>query len=197
MRHASRPRAAPSLFRLLARGIRLILGVGTVLCIVAVVAVYIFAATNTARLVPVMSNSMAPDMPVGALALTVPVGRADVKVGDVIVFTDPDRPTIRVIHRIVHIFGPDEAEKFSNWSPDQLTASTKGDNNPTADPWILTVADTTIWRMDRSVDYLGQPAIWFETPIIRLWGFGAAGIALVCWLLALVWRRPKAGPVAR
>jgi signal peptidase len=191
MRHATRERAVPSLFRLLARAIRLIFEVLTVVFIVAAAAVYIFAATNIARLVPVMSNSMAPDMPVGALALTVPVARADIKVGDVIVFTDPDHPTIRVIHRVVHIYGQDEAEKFGNWNPNQLTASTKGDNNPTADPWILTVGDATIWRMDWSFEHLGQPAIWFETPSIRLWGFGAAGIALVCWLLALVWRRPK------
>jgi signal peptidase len=190
MRQSTHSRAVHSAFSLIARGIRMIAGVGTVLCIIALVAVYVFSATNTARLVPVMSNSMAPDMPVGALAVTVPVARTDIAVDDVIVFTDPDHPTIRVIHRVVHVFGPDEAAKFSNWDPDLLVASTKGDNNPTADPWTLTVADATIWRLDRSFPYLGQPAIWFETPSIRFWGFGAAGIFLVSWLLVLVWRRP-------
>lgn len=195
MRHSTRPRAVPAVFRQLARGIRIIGGVGAVLCIAAVVAVYILSATNTARLVPVMSNSMAPDMPVASLALTLPVARAEIKAGDVIVFTDPDHPTIRVIHRVVHIYGPDEAAKFTNWDPNQLIAGTKGDNNPSVDPWTVTIADTTIWRLDRSLPYLGQPAIWFETPTIRLWGFGAGGVALVGWMLVLVWRRPKLEPV--
>jgi signal peptidase len=196
MRHANRSRVVPSLFCLLARGIRIICGIGAVACIAVVVGVYIMSATNTARLVPVMSNSMAPDMPVGALAVTLPVPRSDIKVGDVIVFTDPDHPVIRVIHRVTHIFGPDESAKFTHWDPNQLTASTKGDNNPTADPWTLTVADATIWRLDRSLAYLGQPAIWFETPTVRLWGFGVAGIALIAWLLMLVWRRPAPEEVA-
>ena len=191
MRHSTRSRAVPAVFRLLARGIRFITGTAAVLCIAAILAVFILSATDTARLVPVMSNSMAPDMPVGALALTLPVARADITVGDVIVFTDPDHPTIRVIHRIVHVYGPDEASKFTNWDPTQLTASTMGDNNPVADPWTLTVADATIWRLDRSLPYLGQPAIWFETPAIRFWGFSVAGIALIGWMLVLVWRRPK------
>jgi signal peptidase len=121
MRHAIRARAVPPAFRLVARGFRLLAGIGTVLCIVAVVAVYVLSATNTARLVPVLSNSMAPDMPVGSLALTLPAARADIRVGDVIVFTDPDHPTIRVIHRVVHIYGSDEAASFTDWDPNQLT----------------------------------------------------------------------------
>jgi signal peptidase len=192
MRHAIRSRSVPSAFRVARVSIRLIGGIGAVLCVLAAVTVYGLSATNTARLVPVMSNSMAPGMAVGSLALTLPVSRDDIRVGDVIVFTDPDHPTIRVIHRIIHIYGPDEASSFTNWVPNQLIASTKGDNNPQADPWTVTVSDATIWRLDRSLPYLGEPAMWFENPSIRLWGFGAGGAALIGWILVIIWRRPSA-----
>lgn len=192
MRHALRQRTVPLVFRLLGRSSRLIGGMGAVLLILAAVAVYGLSVTNTARLVPVMSNSMAPGMAVGSLALTLPVSRDDIRVGDVIVFTDPDHPTIRVIHRVIHIYGADEAASFTDWVPNQLIASTKGDNNPQADPWTLTVSDATIWRLDRSLPYLGEPAMWFGNPSIRLWGFGAGGAALIGWILVIIWRRPSA-----
>jgi signal peptidase len=171
---------------------RIVGGIAAALVIAAIVAVLVLSSTSTARFVPVLSNSMAPIMPIGALALTVPVPRADIKVGDVIVFTNPNHPAIRVIHRIIHIYGADEAQKFTNWNENQLTASTKGDNNPTADPWTVTISDPIVWRLAHSEKYLGYPAIWFQTPTIRLWGFGAAGVALVAWMLVLVWRKPAA-----
>lgn len=173
--------------------VRILGSIAAALVIAAIIAVLVLSSTSTARFVPVLSNSMAPTMPIGALALTVPVPRAAIKVGDVIVFTNPDHPAIRVIHRIIHIYGPEEASKFSNWRADQLTAETKGDNNPTADPWTLAIADPTIWRLEHSQKYFGYPAIWFQTPTIRLWGFGAAGAALVAWMLVLVWRKPADG----
>lgn len=199
MQHSTRHRAVPSsLLRTLGRKtrgtIRIIGIVAAALCVASVVAIFAFSSTNTVRFVPVMSNSMAPNMPVGSLALTSPVARADIKVGDVIVFIDPDHPTILVIHRIVHIYGPDEAAKFTNYNPNVLTASTKGDNNPSVDPWTLTVADATIWRLNRAIPEVGQPAIWFDNPVVRVWGFSAAGIALIIWMLVVIWRR--AAPVA-
>jgi signal peptidase len=56
------------------------------------------------------------------------------------------------------------------------------------------VADATVWRLERSLPYLGQPAMWFETPVIRLWGFGAGGAALIGWMLVVIWRRPSREP---
>lgn len=187
----SSPRQIPGSPR--QRGARFIRVVGVVvaaLCLAAIAAVMLLSTTNTARLVPVLSNSMAPGMSIGSLAVTVPTPRSDIRVGDVIVFIDPDHPTIRIIHRIVHIYGADEASKFTNWKADELTASTKGDNNPTADPWTVTISAPIIWRMVYSAPHLGEPAIWFQTPTIRLWGFGTVGAGLVIWALVLVWRRP-------
>jgi signal peptidase len=173
------------------RALRLVGMIAAALSVIVVAAVLILSLTNTARFVPVLSDSMAPSMPVGALALTMPVPRSDIRVGDVIVFTDPDHPSIRVIHRVEHIYRENQASQFTNWRADQLTASTKGDNNPAIDPWTVTIADSTIWRLVGSAPNVGYPAIWFLTPTFRLWGFGAAGIALITWMLVLVWRRPS------
>lgn len=190
MTSAHRHRGAAPARRRLSAVIRIVGAFGAVVCLSAVAAVLILSLTNTARFVPVLSNSMAPTIPVGSLALTVPVSRNDIRVGDVIVFTDPNHPTIRVIHRVVHLYGADEASQFSNWKADELTAMTKGDNNPQADPWTVTIADATVWRLAAFAPGAGLPVIWFLTPTVRLWTFGAAGVALVSWLIVLVWRRP-------
>lgn len=192
MTRTRRQREMSSALRRLRFAARLTGGIVAALIITAIAAVILLSTTATARLVPVLSNSMAPAMPVGSLALTLPVARADIAVGDVIVFSDPNRPSIRVIHRVVHIYGADEAHKFSNWKADEFIASTKGDNNATVDPWTVTIADPIIWRLSRSANYLGLPAIWFQTPTIRLWGFSIVGVLFITWMLVVVWRRPPA-----
>lgn len=190
MRDDFRSHAVPSVVKHVRRVIRVGSALAAILIIAVVVGVYVLSATNAVRFVPVLSNSMAPSMPVGALAVTHPVARQDVAVGDVIVFTDPNNPRIRVIHRVLHIYGADEASKFTNWHADELIAKTKGDNNPDADPWVLKIDEPTIWRLERSFAEFGKPAIWFDIPVVRTWVFGAAGVALVGWMLALVWWRP-------
>jgi signal peptidase len=155
------------------------------------VTVFVLSATGMARFVPVLSDSMAPEMPVGSLALTLPVAQSDIAEGDVIVFTNPNRPSVRVIHRITHIFGADEAQSFSNWSSDTLFASTKGDNNAEADPWVVVTTDANVWRVYTSVPFIGQPAIWLSQPLTPVWLIGAAVLAGVVWLMRRIWSRTE------
>jgi len=56
----------------------------------------------------VRSGSMEPEMPVGALAVTLPIAPEEVKVGDIIVFQPPRHPTVMnpdvtVSHRVIEI----------------------------------------------------------------------------------------------
>lgn len=178
--------------RRIAFAIRVVITGFTGLGVLLSVAIFVFSATGTARLVPVLSNSMAPNMPVGSMALTIPVSESSIQVGDVIVFSNPTQPSTRVIHRITHVYGLDEAEQFSNWSPDVLFATTQGDNNPQADPWIVTIADATIWRLQTSVPFLGYPAIWLAHPLVPIWLLAAGVLVVVLWILRSVWRRPRA-----
>jgi signal peptidase len=68
----------------------------------------------------VLTGSMEPHLPVGSVAVTVPVDPANVRVGDVIAFTQEDRT---ISHRVIKIGGKAGARSFV----------TKGDANPTPD----------------------------------------------------------------
>jgi len=153
------------------------------------VAIFVLSATGTARFVPVLSDSMAPDMPVGSLAFTIPVPRDSIVVGDVIVFSNPNQPSMRVIHRVTHVYGPDEASAFSNWSPSIFFATTQGDNNPNTDPWVVAISDDTVWRLQTSFPFIGQPAIWLAQPLSAVWLIAAGVLAGVAWILRAVWGR--------
>jgi signal peptidase len=174
----------------LARVITALGGVVSVALALVVVAVLLLSVTGTARFVPVLSNSMAPGMPVGSLAVTQPVARDDTAVGDVIVFTAPVGPAIRVIHRVITVYGPESADLIEGWTPDLLVMETQGDNNPSPDPWIVTVSDDEIQRRTAVVPYLGWPGVWLSDPSARSVAFGAAGALVTAWALVAVWRRP-------
>jgi signal peptidase len=165
-------------------------GIATVGLVLAVAAVIALSALGVSRFVPVLSNSMAPGMPVGSLAITVPEPRTDVAVGDVVVFTAPLGPSVRVIHRVTRVFGPDDADQLEDWSADRLAIQTKGDNNPAGDPWIVTIGDDAVWRRSAVVPLLGWPFVWLGDPTVRLVAFAVAGAGATAWALSAVWRRP-------
>jgi signal peptidase len=166
-------------------------GLATTVVAVAVVAIVALSALGITRLVPVLSNSMAPGMPVGSLAITAPTPRTDVAVGDVVVFTAPVGPRVRVIHRVTRVFGAEDAALLEGWSPDRLAMQTKGDNNPAGDPWIVTIGDDAVWERTAVVPLLGWPFVWLGDPLARMIAFGIVGAGAMGWVLALIWRRPE------
>jgi signal peptidase len=172
------------------RALGLLGGLVTAAVGLAVVAVVALSVLGVARFVPVLSNSMAPGMPVGSLAITAPTPRTEVAAGDVVVFTAPLGPRVRVIHRVTHVFGPEDAERLDGWSPDRLAIETKGDNNPSADPWIVTIGDDAVWERTSVVPVLGWPFVWLGDPVTRMVAFAAVGAAGTIWLLTVIWRRP-------
>lgn len=161
------------------------------LLVLGFVAIFVLSSLGVARFVPVLSNSMAPHMPTGSLAIVQSEPRENIRNGDVIVFTAPDGSQRRVIHRIQKIYGPAEATKIRGWTPDRLFLETKGDNNPRADPWILTLAEATIWKRSTVIPAAGWPVIWFANPTIRIIAFGLAGAAVAAWALTAIWRPPE------
>lgn len=81
----------------------------------------------------VNGQSMEPNYTTGDLVVT--WRQSSYEVGDVISYTVPDGQDGaggHVIHRVLTVDGTDE-----------LTYTTMGDNNPTADQWLLTAADVT------------------------------------------------------
>lgn len=160
---------------------------------VVIAAVFILSFVGFARFVPVLSDSMAPDMPKGSLAVMRPMPQDSVTAGDVIVFTAPDGSHRRVIHRVQHVYGVEEAEQIRNWTADRAFLLTKGDNNAQADPWLLTLGDDTLWKQASVAPMLGWPAIWFSDPLSRVIAFMLGGAAVAGWALVLIWRRDGDG----
>jgi signal peptidase len=157
----------------------------------ALLAAFVLSMLGVARFVPVLSNSMAPEMPVGSLVVALPEARPTIDTGDVIIFTAPIGPSRRVIHRVINTYEADEADRIVGWTSTKRYMETKGDNNPTADPWIVTIGDDIIWRASYVVHDGGWPAIWLGDPRIRFAAFGVAGAAVVGWALIVLWRRPE------
>lgn len=81
----------------------------------------------------VLSPSMEPDMPVGSVAVTSHVPADQLRVGQVAILQAPGDNT-PYIHRVVSL----------QFAPDGLRVRTKGDANPSEDPWTVTMADQQV-----------------------------------------------------
>lgn len=122
------------------------------------------------RFQTVLSGSMRPSVSPGDLAITQAVPVGSVRAGDVIVFAPPDG-TRPVIHRVASREG------------DVLT--TKGDANSVADPWRITLAGTTAYRLVFVVPFLG----W----LTQVQGIALIAAGLIVVLLILLEIRKGVG----
>ena len=118
----------------------------------------------------VLSGSMRPTASPGDLAITRGVPTASLRVGDAIVFVPPDG-THPVLHRIATREG------------DVIT--TKGDANSVADPWRVSLAGETSYRLIFVVPFLG----W----LVQLRGVALIGAGLIVALLILIEIRKGVG----
>lgn len=129
------------------------------------------------RPVAVYSGSMVPTLKVGAVALDRSIPAGDVKVGDVITFTDPFVKNRLVTHRVVRIFH----------TPKGLAYRTKGDANATRDPWTIRLPGR-VGRVSFSIPYAGY-ALWYShTREVRSGFILVAALLLLTWVLRRIWR---------
>lgn len=87
----------------------------------------IIAQSTISPLSPVMGNSMYPHIKDGDAVLVIGGGKENLRVGEVVVFPDPENPEQSVVHRVIAL----EEKRGSTY------AVTKGDANPTADPFEI------------------------------------------------------------
>jgi len=163
------------MFRTIARGTASLLS-GLAVLLVAAYAGLLLAGYHP---VAVYSGSMVPAIPVGGLAVDRPVPAASVRVGDVITFSDPYVPGRVVTHRVIRIFHTAHG----------LAYRTKGDANPTRDPWTIRL-HSTVGRVSFRVPYAGYALVYARTREIRtVLILLACGTVLVA-LLKRIWRSP-------
>ncbi|HSP74094.1 MAG TPA: signal peptidase I [Gaiellaceae bacterium] len=132
--------------------------------------------------VAVYSGSMAPRMPVGSLVLERVVPAARVRAGDVITFADPFDRTRVVTHRVVRILPTREGPGYR----------TKGDANPTRDPWTLKLPPRVPHAV-ATLPYAGYALVYAQTREVRTALIAFAALTTLVALLRRIWlpRPPK------
>jgi signal peptidase len=128
------------------------------------------------RPVAVYSGSMTPTIGVGGLAIDRPIAAQDVRVGDVITFSDPFVKGRFVTHRVIQIIH----------TPQGLAYRTKGDANPSRDPWTLRLSGR-VGRVSHTVPFAGYVLVYAHTREIRGLLICLSAFFLLIGLLRRIW----------
>jgi signal peptidase I len=145
--------------------------------VVALVMAYAGLIVAGYRPVAVYSGSMAPTIAVGALALDRPIDAGQVKVGDVITFSDPYLRGRLVTHRVVQILHTKEGRAYH----------TKGDANPSRDPWTIRLTGQ-VGRVAFDVPLAGYALTYAHTREVRGTLIFVAAVLVLIGLLRRIWR---------
>lgn len=159
----------------------------TVLCLALAALLLVPAALGYERYV-IVSGSMSGSYDKGSIVFdeTVPVD--ELRVGDVITYQPPPGTASDdlLTHRIAWIGTDREGER---------TFRTKGDANPSADPWTFSLDGPEQARVAFSVPYVGYLLAGLSIPLVRTLAIGLPAVIVALLLLAGIWR--SAGEEAR
>lgn len=108
---------------------------------------------GTWMVTPVLSGSMRPGLSVGGVVISQRVTVDSLHVRDVIIFSDPYKPSEQIVHRIV---------KITKGPGDKLLFNTQGDANNVRDPWTLSIKGDYIYRARWTVPLIGYIAIAYQ-----------------------------------
>jgi signal peptidase len=124
-----------------------LINVVLVLAILLLLAMLILTTYFQQRAAVVLTGSMTPALPRGALAFTIPIEPGKVKVGDIIAFSSKQDPDTTTSHRVVEVV----------INEGEISFRTKGDANEEADPWLVP-ADYVQGKVVFHIPYLGRIA---------------------------------------
>ncbi len=152
----------------------------TVLCLALAAVLLIPAALGFQRYV-IVSGSMTGTYDKGSIVFDETVPVEDLKVGDVITYEPPAGTFSQdlVTHRIASI-GTDEQGR--------RTFRTKGDANPSADPWSFSLDGPDQATVAFSVPYVGYLLAGLSIPLVRMLAIGLPAIVVAFLILAGIWR---------
>lgn len=146
---------------------------------------YAFLLLAGYKPVAVYSGSMQPTIPVGALALDRAISAQDVRVGDVITFSDPYVKGRLVTHRVIDIIQ----------TPNGLAYRTKGDANARRDPWTIRL-EGDVGRLSGSVPLAGYVLFYAGTRELRAVLIFLVALLLLAGTLRRIWRTPTTAPTS-
>ena len=138
------------------------------------------------RPVVVYTGSMEPSLRVGSLAFLDKIPSSTLQKGDVITFTDPYQPGRLVTHRIAQTIERPEGRAYR----------TKGDANPAADPWTISLPAQAA-QVAFDVPLAGY-ALWYsKTREVRFLLVVGTALLLLASVLRTIWRKqPSTGRTA-
>ncbi|MBD3172795.1 signal peptidase I [Candidatus Bathyarchaeota archaeon] len=144
----------------------------TVLLIALILETYMGAAyisNNFTPLMVVTTGSMEPTIKPGDLIYVKGVPADEIQVNDIITFKPP-RDYVRgtlITHRVIDI----------QYDSNEIYYKTKGDNNPSVDPWTVTSKDL-VGRQTAVLPNVGSFFLWIKTPA----GLATMATVLVVYL---------------
>lgn len=119
---------------------------------------------------PILSGSMRPGFSIGGVAVTQTIPTGQLKVGDVAVFHPPFLNNVTYIHRIISIKKVDG----------QFIIHTKGDDNPSPDPWVLKITSNKSYVTRFTLPLIGYLAVWTHST------HGKKILLLIAGVLAII-----------
>ena len=134
----------------------------------------------------IVSGSMVPTIPVGAVVYDEVVPVDDIETGDIITFVPPpeygvDHP---VTHRVVEIT---VAGKNSS-HPGQRIFRTKGDANEDIDAWSMVLDGPDQARYVNHIPYVGYIYMALQVRWVQVLVIAIPAIALITYILVTLWR---------
>lgn len=136
--------------------------------------------TGAYRTITMLSGSMQPSYPVGAVLIITPQPIAELLPGQVVTFHAPIGGQPVVTHRVVSV----------DRSGNQPVIVTKGDANPGEDAWRVTMTGATYWQVRGAVPLLGTALRAARDPAVSAVLTKALPVLLLLGVLTAVWR-PK------
>jgi signal peptidase I len=148
---APKASASPGLnFATMAKRLRTFVAYVLLLAVLVAAGICAFALVQGTWVVtPILSGSMRPGLAVGGAVISQRVAVNSLTVRDVIVFSNPYKPSEQIVHRIVRI---------TKNKSGQLQFNTQGDANNVRDPWTITIKGAYIYRARWTVPLLGYVA---------------------------------------
>ena len=140
------------------------------------------------RTVTMLSGSMSPRYPTGAVLVVRAEPTAELAPGQVLTYQIPVGDHHVESHRVVSV----TVDAQGAW-----LVRTKGDANNAADPWVARITSPTVWVVRGGVPGLGWVLRALRQPPVRLaMLYGLPG-ALLVWVLVGIWRPPPPKRVRR
>jgi signal peptidase len=134
--------------------------------------------TGRYRTLTVLSGSMQPGIPVGAVVAVTPERPSQLRVGQVVTYRIPVEDHRVVTHRVVRVVHGGDRPVFQ----------TRGDANNAPDQWLAEINGDTVWRVRQVVPHLGLVLNWLRQPMVHLVAMVVSPAMLAVACILGIWR---------